>query len=114
MHRRVLAAVALATISLASAPARAASVTPVRFFDRTLAPTGSLDANYLAGGADVNGDGHPDILLGSENGTFGRVSLFSGTNGLITSIDGRATATFLGSGRGVRRRPRRRRRVGVR
>jgi len=97
MHDRAILAVALATLSLASAPAGALPVTPVRYFERQFGVDGSLDAGYLAGGADVNGDHVPDILFGTHNQSAGRVSIFSGANGLIDSFDGRTGATFLGS-----------------
>src|SRR4051812_46238473 len=100
MHRHaflVALLVAPTALGLASVRASAEPVTPVPLFERS-PDVGSMIGNYLAGGADVSGDGIPDILLGTVNQTSGRIWIFSGGDaGVIATIDGRSQATFLGS-----------------
>ena len=77
--------------------AAAAPVSPVLLFERALPRNAAMDWGFLDGGQDVNGDGVPDLLVGTENGTTGRVSVVSGANAsTIATLDGKSTASFFG------------------
>jgi hypothetical protein len=89
---------ALAALLILPLRAQAAPVTPVLLFEKSLPGFQGLDFGYLDGGADVDGDGHPDILFGTSNDTYGLVTLYSGGDAHeIASIPGRQSASFLGS-----------------
>ena len=74
------------------------SVTPVLLFEKWFPGSQTYDTGNLGGGADVDGDSVPDILLGDSNAGQGRVSVISGASAtVIDEILGRPGSQFIGS-----------------
>jgi hypothetical protein len=59
------------------------TVTPVLLFETGIQAVQSFRNGNLAGGADVDGDGVPDLLLGDAPANSGRVSLISGAKAAV-------------------------------
>ena len=99
MNRTASLPAALAALLVLPALAQAAPVTPVLLFERSVPYIQALAAGYLDGGADVDGDGHPDILFGAAyQDAIGLVTIYSGADAhTIASIQGTQTFAYFGS-----------------